>query len=272
MSLQIQYPVCLTIAGSDSGGGAGIQADLKTFAALGCYGLSVLTALTSQNTVRVKSILEVPPSFIEDQLDALFEDFAIHSIKIGMLYTLGSVEVVTNRLKTHQTLPLVLDPVMVSTSGYSLINRKCIEALKVNLFPMASLLTPNLPEASWLLGRSIQTRKEIEEAAEELLSLGPRAVVIKGGHSKGDHCSDFLCSSIAGLELKKEWLESERLVTQNTHGTGCTFSAAIAAFLSRQLPLSEAVKLAKKYTFDSLSRGRDKKLGQGSGLLIHFPP
>jgi len=259
------YKRVLTIAGSDSGGGAGIQADLKTFAALGCYGFSVITALTAQNTKQVKSIYEVPPEFIKDQLDAVLSDIGADAIKIGMLHQPEIISVVAERLQYYKASPIVLDPVMVAKSGDPLLQSHAIDALKEKLFPLAKVITPNLPEASILLGRKIETPEGMELAAFDLLALGPEIVLLKGGHLHSDSSDDFVCSR----NFSGEWLRAKRIQTQNTHGTGCTFSSAVAAFLAKGFPPLESIKEAKKYLTAAIEKGAKYSLGSGHGPVFH---
>lgn len=252
-----QYYKALTIAGSDSGGGAGIQADLKTFAALGCYGSSVITALTAQNTTAVTAIHAVPPSFVVAQIRAVLSDIGTDAIKIGMLFNTDIIEAIADELNSYT---LVLDPVMVAKSGDRLLTEKAAEALIERLFPKATLITPNLDEAAVILRRSIDDR---EKAAEELLSLGAKAVLLKGGHAD---CADFFVTN----EGTSEWFKAERIITKNTHGTGCSLSSAITAFLARGLPLREAIMAAKEYLTEAISSGSAYSLGRGHGPIHHF--
>ena len=215
----------LTIAGFDGSGGAGIQADLKTFSALKCYGTSVLTALPVQNTCGVRSIYDISTRCIEEQIKAILEDIQIDAIKIGMLHRRAIIHVVAELLSNYRSIPIVLDPVMVAKSGDSLLLTDAIAEMKERLFPLVTILTPNLLEASKLLGWKIETGAQMEEGALELLTMGPKAVVIKGGHLPGN-CDDCLCLKNGGIH----WFSAPRIHTKNTHGTGCTFSAAIAAF------------------------------------------
>lgn len=255
----------LTIAGFDGSGGAGIQADLKTFSALGCYGMTVLTALPVQNTMGVKSIYELTTTCVADQLYAIIEDIQIHALKIGMLHRKEVIETVAKILKESAAPNAVLDPVMVAKSGDKLLLPDAISAMKEQLFPLAAVLTPNLMEASEILGRPIENRDQMEEAALELLDLGPQAVVLKGGHLPGD-CDDCLCVK----NFKPFWFSEKRIRTKNTHGTGCTFSAAIAAFLAQGLPIVKAVHKAKQYLSQAIEAGKDLQIGRGHGPVHHF--
>ena len=218
-------PIAVTIAGSDSGGGAGIQADLKTFSALGVYGASVIAALTAQNTKGVSAVLEVPPDFVAAQMDAVFSDLAVAAVKIGMLGSAGVVEAVAAGLVRHRQTRIVLDPVMVATSGDRLLAPDAVEALRTKLMPLAVVVTPNLPEAAALLDApEAMTEDEMVHQAERLLALGARAVLMKGGHGKGAESVDFLVTATAAVRFA-----AARIETKNTHGTGCTLAAAIAA-------------------------------------------
>ncbi len=257
-------PKLLTIAGSDSGGGAGIQADLKTFQALCCYGMSVITALTAQNTVTVKSIYPVPAMFIEDQLTAIFEDIGVDALKLGMLHSTQIIETVADFLRRYVSIPIVLDPVMVAKSGSKLLEPAAVEAMRAFLLPLVTVLTPNLPEAEILLGRAISTRTEMEMAAQDLLAEVD-VVVIKGGHLLDKFCPDFLVSRSG----EREWIEYPRVITKNTHGTGCTFSAAIAAFLGKGKSPRDAVHEARKYLQSAIVSGARFKLGHGCGPVDH---
>lgn len=268
MKKKQRYKTALTIAGSDSGGGAGIQADLKTFSALGTYGLSVLTALTAQNTRGVRAVSRVPADFVKDQIDAVFEDIAIDSVKIGMLHRTEIIAVVSNRLRRHRAKNIVLDPVMIAKDNSTLLRESAIAILKEKLIPLATILTPNLPEASALVGRPVKTVDDMRYAGETLLRLGPKSVLIKGGHLKGNRCDDLLMlKDCAAAPL---WLTSPRINTANIHGTGCTLSAAIAANLAKGLDLRTAVLAAKAYLSDAIRRGTRFKLGNGHGPVCHF--
>ncbi|MBC7237450.1 MAG: bifunctional hydroxymethylpyrimidine kinase/phosphomethylpyrimidine kinase [Chloroflexi bacterium] len=262
-----RYYRALTIAGSDSGGGAGIQADLKTFSALGCYGMSVITALTAQNTVAVKSIHPVPPEFIAEQIDAVLVDIGVDAIKIGMLHSREVIRVVAARLLHHRAGPIVLDPVMVAKSGDRLLQEEAVEALRSTLIPLATVITPNLPEASVLLARPISDRQSMQEACVSLAELGPRAVLLKGGHLSGASCIDILYDRQTGTFT---FLQEERVETNNTHGTGCTLSSAIAAYLARGYEIQEAVTQAKRYITAAIKAGAAYQLGRGHGPVHHF--
>jgi len=253
----VKLPVALTIAGSDSGGGAGIQADLKTFAALGCHGCSVITAITAQNTVTVTGILELPVSMIRAQLDAVVSDLRPAAAKTGMLASPEIIEAVAAGVLDHGISRLVVDPVMVAKGGAKLLRDEAVDALRTRLLPLAAVITPNLPEAEVLLGRAITTLEERRAAARDLRALGPRAVVVKGGHSEGAPV-DVLCD---GSELVE--LPGERIATANTHGSGCAFSAAIAAGLARGLSTRQAVVEAKAFITGAIRESLE--LGAGHG-------
>jgi hydroxymethylpyrimidine/phosphomethylpyrimidine kinase len=234
-------PVALTIAGSDSGGGAGIQADLKTFAALGVHGTSAITAITAQNTVTVTDILELPPSMIRAQIDAVLSDLHPAAAKTGMLSSPEIIGAVADAIREHRIERLVVDPVMVAKGGAKLLRDDAVAALRERLLPLAAVLTPNLPEAGVLLGRPVASLAERRQAARDLAELGPRAVVVKGGHAEGDAVDVLYVDG----ELRE--LAAARIATGNTHGSGCAFSAAIAAGLARGLTTLEAVTGAKEF-------------------------
>jgi len=261
------YSRALTIAGSDSGGGAGIQADLKTFTVLGVYGSSVITALTAQNTCEVRSILSVPSKFIVNQIDVVLQDIGADAIKIGMLHRKNVIEAVARRLRSHQKIPIVLDPVMIAKSGDVLLKKDAIQCLKNKLLPLAKIMTPNLPETEILLGRSIRSQNEVEEAARDLLKLGPEVVVLKGGHALGTWSADCVATRNQKCFL---WLRTKRIQTKNTHGTGCTFSAAIAAYLAKGLEPIDAIKKAKTLISNAIQSGAPYKLGHGHGPVNHL--
>lgn len=259
-------PVALTIAGSDSGGGAGIQADLKTFAALGVYGCSVLTALTAQNTRGVQAVHPVPPDFVGAQLRSVLTDFPVSAAKTGMLANADIIRALLDTLDEFEPRALVVDPVMLATSGDRLLEREAEALLIHELLPRATLITPNLPEAAALLGEGIaRTRDERWRQAERLLALGPGAVLLKGGHGTGPDAEDLLLG--AGFS---ETFSRPRLDTPNTHGSGCTLAAAITAGLARGLSLPGAVGEAKGYLQGALAAGARWQLGAGAGPLNHF--
>lgn len=257
-------PRALTIAGSDSGGCAGIQADLKTFAALGVHGMSVITSVTAQNTERVFLATDLPLQNIEKQIQAVIEDIGVDAVKTGMLSSAEIICLVTRKMKQYGIERLVIDPVMVSTSGDPLIEEEAVEVLKKELFPLALIVTPNLREAERLTGEEITSEKALREAAREIYALGPRAVIIKGGHF--DDASLSTDCLFDGREFTS--LSSTRLKTNNTHGSGCTFASAIAAYLARGLTLKEAVTGAKDYVTEAIRHSLT--LGRGHGPLGHF--
>ncbi len=261
------YQRTLTIAGSDSGGGAGIQADLKTFAALGCYGMSVITAVTAQNTEGVTAVHPVPAEVVAAQISAVLTDLGADAIKIGMLFTPEIVRMTADVLSRRAVPPIVLDPVMTAQSGAMLLKDEALAEMKTRLMPMAAILTPNLPEAEKLLGRTIRTVDDMQQAARELASFGSRAVLLKGGHLEEDQNVDFLY-----LVQEDRLLDfpGERIRTQNDHGTGCTLSAAIAAFLAKGRSMEQAVLGAKIYLTSALKAGAKYKIGHGRGPLHHF--
>jgi hydroxymethylpyrimidine/phosphomethylpyrimidine kinase len=258
--------IALTIAGSDSSGGAGIQADLKTFAALGVYGASVITALTAQNTQGVAAIHEVPPDFVTAEIDAVFSDLTVGAVKIGMLLQPAVIEAVARGLTRHKANNIVLDPVMVATSGDRLIGPGAAGALRRLLIPRALLITPNLPEAVALTGASpARNEQEMEAQAREILRLGARNVLIKGGHGEGAESVDLLIGQGEVLRLS-----APRVTTRNTHGSGCTMSAAIAAGLAKGLDLVGAVQAAKAYITAAIANADRLQIGHGAGPLHHF--
>jgi hydroxymethylpyrimidine/phosphomethylpyrimidine kinase len=258
--------IAVTIAGSDSGGGAGIQADLKTFSALGVYGASVIAALTAQNTRGVTAIHDVPADFIARQIDAVFSDLAVGAVKIGMLSQPAAIEAVAAGLQRHGARNIVLDPVMVATSGDRLLAPAAVETLRKRLIPLALVVTPNLPEAAVLLEAPVaRSEGEMRAQAERLLALGPRAVLIKGGHHEGAESVDLLVE-----ETRQTRLAATRVATKNTHGTGCTLSSAIAAGLARGLDLAAAVRTAKDYVTAAIGAADRLAIGSGHGPVHHF--
>lgn len=263
-----RYPRVLSVAGSDSGGGAGIQADLKTIAALGCYGMTAITALTAQNTLGVRAIQGVPASFLKEQIAAVVEDIGVDAVKIGMLHAPDIVDAVAWAIDTYRLPNVVLDPVMVATSGDTLIEDATIERLVRELFPRATVVTPNLDEAALLLGRPLVQVEELEAAAADLLQRGAPAVLLKGGHLPGDVVTDLL--AIRG-EPPAYWirLNGERIVSDNVHGTGCTLSSAIASFLAIGQTLEEAVQSAQGWVRGAIAAGAHVRTGQGNGPLNH---
>ncbi len=258
--------IALTIAGSDSGGGAGIQADLKTFSALGVYGASVITALTAQNTQGVSAVHGAPPDFVSAQMDAVFGDIDIDSVKIGMLHSTEIIKAVASGLHRLGATNIVLDPVMVATSGDPLIRDDAIVSLQDNLFPLVSIITPNLDEAALLLGEDKATDEStMQDQAEKLIGRGAKSVLLKGGHLPGEDAVDLFHD---GQHIER--LTAPFIGTANTHGTGCTLAAAIAAGLAKGLPLPEAVRQAKRYLSDAIAHADELSIGQGPGPVHHF--
>lgn len=291
-----RYPHVLSIAGSDSGGGAGIQADVKTFAALGCYGMTAITALTAQNTLGVRAIHAVPLQMLRDQIDAVVEDIGVDAVKIGMLHAADVVHTVALALDAHQLRTVVLDPVMVAANGAPLISEEAIADVVTYLFPRACVVTPNLDEAALLLGAPITSREALPEAAHALLAMGAQAVLLKGAHLPGEDIYDIFVSqtstsstkpvtsdfnlSMSSAMLTESILptqihtfSSKRIVTTNLHGAGCTLSSAIAAYLALGLPMLQAIMAANTYVRAALAAGANVKIGQGVGPLNHgFAP
>lgn len=263
--LNQRYVRVLTIAGSDSGGGAGIQADLKTFAALGCYGMTAITALTAQNTQGVQAIHAVPAEFLRAQLASVLDDIGVDAVKIGMLHTPEVVRTVAWAIDHYGLQRVVLDPVMVATSGDRLIAEETVDVLVRELFPRVTVVTPNLDEAALLIGRPIEGVQALEEAGRSLLALGARAALVKGGHLAGNEVVDLLVQPDAP-SLR---LASQRIPSRNVHGTGCTLSSAIAAHLAQGLPLEEAVQRARAYILRAIAEGAQVQTGHGHGPLNH---
>jgi hydroxymethylpyrimidine/phosphomethylpyrimidine kinase len=269
MAEAVAVPIALTIAGSDSSGGAGIQADLKTFTVLGVYGASVLTALTAQNTRGVSAIHPVPPAFVAQQIDAVAADLQISATKTGMLNDRATVLAVVEGVRRHALNPLVVDPVMVATSGDMLLEPDAVDALRRELLPLADVITPNLAEAARLLGGAQATNvAEMETQARALLALGPKAVLIKGGHGAGAEAVDVLVRR----DAEPMHLALPRIATPNTHGTGCAMSAGIAAYLAKGESLADAVQGAKRFVHAALVAGVALKIGCGSGPVDHLFP
>lgn len=260
------YNTVLSIAGSDPSAGAGVQADLKTFSALGCYGTTVITGLTAQNTQGVQAVLTVSDRFITQQLQSLFSDIPIRAVKIGMLGNVDNIVAVAQYFKKMQ-LPLVLDPVMIAKGGQSLLAPDAIHALRSDLMPLATLVTPNIPEAECLIEHNIRTIEDMQNAAQRLCKLGARAVLLKGGHLQGELAQDYLYEAATG---ESRWYVAPRINTQNVHGTGCTLSAAITALLAKELSLDEAIAKAKAYLSLAIQSGAEYSLGNGQGPVRHF--
>ncbi|MGI8724765.1 MAG: bifunctional hydroxymethylpyrimidine kinase/phosphomethylpyrimidine kinase [Methyloceanibacter sp.] len=258
--------IALTIAGSDSSGGAGIQADLKTFAALGVYGASAITALTAQNTLGVQGVFEVPPDFVREQMRSVATDFDVLAIEIGMLATSAVIAAVAEGLENFPDVPVVLDPVMVAASGDLLLEASAIETLRLRLLRLATLVTPNLAEAAVLTGGRVAERvEEMKAQALKLRAVGAPAVLVKGGHAESTVAVDIYLDAEGELQL-----EAPRIATTNTHGTGCTLSAAIAAELAKGAPLREAVTTAKTYITAALKGADSLHIGKGRGPVHHF--
>jgi hydroxymethylpyrimidine/phosphomethylpyrimidine kinase len=261
-----RIPNVLTIAGVDPSGGAGVLADVKTFSALGAYGCGVIAALTAQNTRAVTGIHEVPPAFLQRQLDTLFDDVRIDAVKIGMLASGALIRVVAEALARHRPAFVVLDPVMVAKSGDRLLRAEAVEALRRELVPLATVVTPNLPEAGDLLGRAVGERPdELRAAARDLRALGARHVLVKGGHGTGDTLVDLFFDGERFVELA-----TERIRTKNTHGTGCTLSSAIAALLPQRPTVEAAVREARGYVVAAIRHSDELSVGGGHGPLHHF--
>ena len=266
MNLSHKYISVLTIAGSDSGGGAGIQADLKTFSSLGCYGTSAITAITVQNTLGIKAIHQIPSEIVKAQIKAVMDDIKPTAIKIGMIHSPELARTIALTLKDYPEVPIIFDPVMVSTSGYRLIESDTIAIFQQELFPLASLITPNLDEAEILAEMKIQTVDDMKQAASRISSSRCNAVLVKGGHMKGPNLVDVY------LDIKGHYqtFKSVAIQTPNTHGTGCTLSAAIAAFVALGNDLPKAIEKAKQYVTQAIVTGQDVKTGEGQGPLNHF--
>jgi hydroxymethylpyrimidine/phosphomethylpyrimidine kinase len=259
-------PVALTIAGSDSSGGAGIQADLKTFAALGVYGASVITALTAQNTQGVTGIHQVPGEFVTAQFDAVFADLDIGAVKIGMVAQLATIDAIAAGLQRWSPKHIVLDPVMVATSGDRLLAAEAIDALRTKLMPLASLITPNLPEAAALLDEAVASSETvIASQGQRLLAMGCRAVLIKGGHGQGAESIDYLVTDAGTIALP-----APRVATKNTHGTGCSLSSAVAAGLAKGEDMETAVRHAKTWISAAIAAADRLGVGHGHGPVHHF--
>jgi hydroxymethylpyrimidine/phosphomethylpyrimidine kinase len=256
----------LSIAGSDPSGGAGIQADLKAVSARGCYGMAALTALTAQNTTGVSAVLPLDPAFVAEQIRMVFADVRVDAVKIGMIANAGIAHAVAEALKPHRGIPIVLDPVMIAKGGASLLDPDAVEILKTELLPLATLLTPNLPEAAALLGDpEASDRRIMESQAVRLTALGPRAVLVKGGHLDGDGSPDILVA-----EGHVTWFEAKRIETRNTHGTGCSLSSALAAEVAKGADLRQAVMEAKAWLAEAVRRASALTVGSGHGPVHHF--
>lgn len=262
---ELRYIRILSIAGSDSGGGAGIQADLKTFSALGCYGMTAISAITAQNTQGVRAIHGVPPEILRAQIAAVVEDIGVDAVKIGMLHSPEVVQVVADAIDQYQLPQVVLDPVMVATSGDRLMASETVQVLREKLFPLVQVITPNLDEAALLLGQPVEGIQALELAAQALLNLGAPAVLLKGGHLTGDVVVDVLAQADGRVQ---QW-QSARIATANSHGTGCTLSSALAVYLALGYALPEAVVQARHYILGALQAGAVVRTGHGHGPLNH---
>ena len=260
-----KYPTVLTIAGTDPTGGAGIQADLKTFTALGCYGMSVITALVAQNTTGVKSIHSIPPEFVRQQLLAVLEDIRPDAVKIGMVHSVALVEVIAEVLAQYSDIPVVFDPVMIATSGDRLIEEDTIEAIKQKLFPLSAVITPNMDEAALLAGIGVKTVEDMQLAAAGIMAMKPGALLLKGGHLEKEELTSLL---FEGNGIKTEY-KSQRINTRNMHGSGCTLSSAIASFLARDYSLADAVANAQEYVHGAILNAANVICGKGNGPLNH---
>lgn len=259
----MKIPVSLTIAGSDSGGGAGIQADLKTFSALGTFGCSVITAVTAQNTTGVYGIHEIPLDIIESQIDAVLNDLNPNVIKTGMLASIEVIKLISEKIKSSKTKHIVVDPVMIAKGGDKLIQDNAVGHLISELLPLSTVVTPNIPEAEVLSHMTINNTQDIESAAKIIHKMGPDFVVIKGGHSNDSKSNDIIFDG-----QKFTTLEANRILTNNTHGTGCTYASAIAAGLAKNYSVEKSVKEAKNYVTEAIKN--EPGLGNGHGPLNHF--
>ncbi len=267
MNLQKTYPIVLSIAGSDSSGGAGIQADLKTFSALGIYGATAITAITAQNTQGVKSQFAINPQLVYEQITAVIDDLSPSVIKIGMLSNAEIVHAVAEALCKY-SLTIILDPVMVSSSGHRLLSDEAQDALIEKLLPMSTLITPNIPEMEALTALPLATYAQKRQAARYLMDCGAKAILLKGGHEDGDVKTDILFS-ISDKDMQIDTFASESICTKNTHGTGCTLSSAIAAFIAKGYILCDAIAEAKRYVTEAIQAGANVKTGHGFGPVNH---
>jgi hydroxymethylpyrimidine/phosphomethylpyrimidine kinase len=260
------YPSVLTIAGFDGSGGAGIQGDIKTISALGCYATSVLTALPVQNTCGVRSIYPISPEVVQAQLQAILDDISPDAIKIGMVHTAELVEVIVNTLQQYPKIPVVFDPVMVATSGHWLLDENTVQTIVKKLFPLAAVITPNLDEAAVLTGMPVHSLADMRIAGQKIIELGCRSVLLKGGHLDTTQLTSLYFANDGTVDE----YNSEKVDTQNTRGTGCALSSAIAAYTARGQSLSEAVESAQEYVYQAILQGKDVQIGEGNGPLNHF--
>lgn len=261
----MMLPITLTIAGSDSGGGAGIQADLKTFQELQTFGTSVLTAVTAQNTYGVQAVQALPENFIVEQLQSILSDFPVNAIKTGMLFSASIIEVVAKQL-THFEAPIIVDPVMIAKGGATLLQQEAVDAMITYLLPLATILTPNIPEAETLTSMTIQSYEDLEQVAKKLLTMGPDVIVMKGGHFAPEQRAAV--DHIFFKNGDKLTLSTPRVQTKDTHGTGCTYSAALTAFLAKGFPIKEALIESKRFIHAAISHGLG--IGHGHGPTNHF--
>ncbi|MDK9761071.1 bifunctional hydroxymethylpyrimidine kinase/phosphomethylpyrimidine kinase [Vibrio sp. D420a] len=266
-SISSSTPIVLTIAGSDSGGGAGIQADIKAMSATGSFACSVITAITSQNTQGVSAIFPIPLDHVASQLDAVFSDLNVVAVKVGMLADSNIIKVVADKIKQYQPKHLVIDPVMVATSGDLLLEQSAISTLKEALIPLADIITPNLPEGAALTGKPVpESEADMQDMVEELRALGAKSVLLKGGHLEQDENSNDLLI----LPTSTALISSKRFPTKNTHGTGCTLSSAIASYLAQGNDLTQSVELGKRYISEAIAHADQLNVGQGHGPVNHF--
>lgn len=261
-----KYPSVLTIAGFDSSGGAGIQADIKTISALGCYATSVLTALPVQNTTGVKSIYPISTQAVKEQIEVVLDDIMPDAIKIGMVHHPELVYTITETLKQYPRIPIIFDPVMVATSGHRLIEKETIEVIKNTLFPISELITPNMDEASILTNQEVKTIEDIQQAGPIILKQGCNNVLLKGGHLKTEKLTSILFSK-NGLQ---QTYESTKVVSKNVHGSGCTLSSAVASYVARGFDIPTSIQYAQDYVYESIVAGKDVITGKGNGPLNHF--
>lgn len=266
MMQKYKYPKVLTIAGSDSGGAAGIQADIKTISALGCYGMSVITALTAQNSTGVQGVIGIDAGFVQQQLDSVFSDLKPDAIKIGMIFSSELSILISNYLKNFPEIPIVFDPVMVATSGDILIESETIQSIIQELFPLATIVTPNMDEAAILAKISVQKVEDMKIAAKNIIDLGCKNVIVKGGHLNDPELTSILMDNQYSITE----FSHQKINTKNINGAGCTFSSAIASFLALGNSLHESVELAQNYTYQAIIEGQDTITGQGNGALNHF--
>ncbi|MET3038225.1 bifunctional hydroxymethylpyrimidine kinase/phosphomethylpyrimidine kinase [Chryseobacterium sp. NRRL B-14859] len=261
-----KYPSVLTIAGFDGSGGAGIQADIKTTSALGCFSTSVLTALPVQNTLGVRKIYPIPVEAVSDQIKAILDDIVPDAIKIGMVHTPQLVEAIVSTLSQYPKIPVVFDPVMVATSGHRLIEEETIKAITEKLFPVADVITPNMDEAAILADMKVETLEDLYTAGKKIKQLGCKSILLKGGHQK----TSTITSLFYDEDGNYHSFETSKLDTNNTHGSGCTLSSAIAAYIAQGKPLYDAVSLGQQYIYQAIENGIDVQTGLGNGPLNHF--